>query len=91
MKVEYETNDAVRDSIRCLAALAHVPVDDVADAFDHLAESMPATEHMDELLSYFEHTYITFLVVVYEVEVITTDPHCSHLILGINVRPQLMG
>ena len=58
LKVEYETNDAVRGSIRCLAALAHVPVDDVADAINHLAESMPATEHMDELLSYFEHTYI---------------------------------
>ena len=58
LKVEYETNDAVRDSIRCLAALAHIPVDDITDTFDDLVESMPATEHMDELLSYFEHTYI---------------------------------
>ena len=58
LKVEYEINDAVLDSVRCLAALAHVPVGDVADALDHLAESMPATEHMDELVSYFEHTYI---------------------------------
>ena len=58
MKIDYERDDAIRGSIRCLSALAHVPVDDVDEAFDHLAESMPEHEKMNELLSYFEHTYI---------------------------------
>ena len=58
LKVEYETRDDVRGPIRCLAALSHVPVQDVPEAFDLLAESMPAVEHLDELLTYFEHTYI---------------------------------
>lgn len=58
MKVAYEQDDALRISVRCLAALAFVPVRDVADAFDLVIESMPAHDHMNELLSYFEHTYI---------------------------------
>jgi hypothetical protein len=58
LKVQYERNDEVRGSIRCLAALAHVPVDDVMESFEFLSESMPEVEKMDELLSYFEHTYI---------------------------------
>ena len=58
MKVNYEANVEVRGSVRCLAALAHVPADDVAGAFDLLADDMPTVEHMDEFLSYFEHTYV---------------------------------
>ena len=58
MKVDYETNDEVRGSVRCLATLTHVPVDDMADAFYLLADNMPTVEHMDKLLSYFEHTYV---------------------------------
>ncbi|KII61414.1 hypothetical protein RF11_12829 [Thelohanellus kitauei] len=58
MKVDYESNDNLRIAVRCLAALAHVPLADVSEAFDLLAESMPRHEKMDELLSYFEHTYI---------------------------------
>jgi len=44
--------------VRCLAALSHIPPADVPEAFDLLAESMPAVEHLDEVVSYFEHTYI---------------------------------
>ena len=58
LKVAYESSDDVRCSVRCLAALSHVPVDDVEEAFELLAESMPVTEHMNELVTYFEHTYI---------------------------------
>lgn len=58
LKREYETRDDIRISLRCLAALSHVPVDDVPEAFDELAESMPAAEHVDEVLTYFEHTYV---------------------------------
>ena len=36
----------------------HVPPSNVAEAFDLLAESMPDLGHMEELLSYFEHTYV---------------------------------
>ena len=58
MKTDYENDDALRGSVRCLSALAHVPVGNVNEAFDLLAESMPEHDKMNELLSYFEHTYI---------------------------------
>ena len=41
LKRDYETRDDIRIAVKCLAALSHVPVDDVAEAFDVLAESMP--------------------------------------------------
>jgi hypothetical protein len=58
LKVIYETDDNVRQYVRCLAALAHVPIDDVAEAFDLLADSPPDVQHLDEVLTYFEHTYV---------------------------------
>jgi hypothetical protein len=59
LKVQYENNDEVRGVIRCLAALAFVPREDVIEAFELLVESMPADiEHLDELVTFFEHTYI---------------------------------
>ena len=59
MKQEYETNNAVCGSVRCLAALALVPEVDVIEAFDLLADDIADLhERMPELLSYFEHTYI---------------------------------
>ena len=30
----------------------------MCDAFDLLPESMPPHDHMDELISFFEHTYV---------------------------------
>lgn len=44
--------------MRRLAALSHIPVDDVPEAFDELAASMPDTEHLDKVVTYFEHTFI---------------------------------
>jgi len=38
--------------------LAHVAVEDVLDAFEELATAMPQHQGIDELLTYFEHTYI---------------------------------
>ena len=58
MRPVYEADDAIRIGVRCLAALAYVPVDDVQTSFEELANSMPEHPHMDELLSYFEHTYV---------------------------------
>lgn len=58
MKTDYENDDELRGCVRCLSALAHVPVDDVAESFDLLTEQMPEHDKMNELLSYFEHTYI---------------------------------
>ena len=58
LKVAYETDDDVRIAIRCLAALSHVPIADVSASFDLLADSMPQTDHMDELVTYFEHTFV---------------------------------
>lgn len=58
MKADYESDNAIRGYVRCLAALSHVPADNVTDAFDSLTEDHPSHEKMNELLSYFEHTYI---------------------------------
>jgi len=58
LKTAYETQDDVRIYVRCLAALSHVPVNDVPEAFDLLANSMADVEHLDEVVTYFEHTYI---------------------------------
>jgi len=58
-KMEYESNDEVRNYVRCLPVLAFVPPDDVEEAFELLAELQPTTiDHLDELTSFFEHTYI---------------------------------
>jgi hypothetical protein len=58
LKVEYETRDDIRIAVRCLAALSHLPVEDVPEAFDLLTESMPQVDHLDEVITYFEHTYV---------------------------------
>lgn len=59
MKQAYETDTVVRGAVRCIPALALVPVDDVIDAFELLADEIGEVhERMPELLSYFEHTYI---------------------------------
>jgi hypothetical protein len=58
MKTQYETNDILRGYVRCLPAIAFVPLEDVEDAFDILADDKPNEEHIDELLSYFEHSYV---------------------------------
>jgi len=54
----YSTDDEIRGFIRCLPALAHVPPTDVCDAFETLTENAPEHEKMNEIISYFEHTYI---------------------------------
>lgn len=59
LKIDYENNDEVRGFVRCLSALAFVPPEDVTEAFDLLVDTMPpGIDHLDELISYFEHTYI---------------------------------
>jgi len=59
LKTLYESDDDVRQYIRCLPALAFIPPDDVCEAFDILADSMPTNvDHLDEVTTFFEHTYI---------------------------------
>lgn len=59
LKTDYENDDNVRQYIRCLPALAFVPPEDVDEAFDILADSMPQdVHHLDELTTFFEHTYV---------------------------------
>lgn len=58
MKAEYESDDEIRGYVRCLSALAFVPVEDVGEAFDLLASEMPQHDKMPDLLSYFKHTYV---------------------------------
>jgi MULE transposase domain len=59
LKAVYENDIAVCLYIRCLPALAFVPETDVLEAFDILEDSQPQDiDHLDELTSYFEHTYV---------------------------------
>jgi len=59
LKAEYENNEDTRTFIRCLPALAFVPPQNVPEAFDLLADSMPqCIDRIDEAVTYFEHTYI---------------------------------
>ena len=54
----YDADEDVRGMIRCLPALAHVPVNDVMEGFNDIAAQMPQQQGSDEVLSYFEHTFI---------------------------------
>lgn len=59
LKTAYETDNEVRGYVRCLPALAFVPVEDVLEAFELLVETMPTNvDHIDELTTFFEHTYV---------------------------------
>ena len=58
IKAAMESSQELATIILCLPVLALVPDDSVEELFDILADAMPEHEHMDELLSYFEHTYI---------------------------------
>ena len=58
MKSDIESNIDFSTAVLCLPALSYVPSDCVVEAFELLADSMPHHDHMDELISFFEHTYI---------------------------------
>lgn len=58
LKTAYETDETFCQFARCLSALAFVPENDVADAFDELVEDLPQHERIEELVTYFEHSYI---------------------------------
>jgi hypothetical protein len=58
LKGDYDDNHEIRGFIRCLTALSHVPVDDVIPTFEQLIDTMPADERVNEVATYFEHTYV---------------------------------
>ena len=58
VKTDYETDDEIRDFVRCLAALSHGPADDVIDSFEQLAEATANNERVNDMVTYFEHTYV---------------------------------
>ena len=58
LKSDYETDDEIRGFVRCLPALSHVPEKDVADAFDELVQVMPLNKKINDVVTYFENTYI---------------------------------
>jgi len=58
LKSEYESDNVICGFVKFLAALSHVPPDDVVSAFQTLAADMPANEKLQDVVIYFEHTYI---------------------------------
>jgi hypothetical protein len=58
LKADYEADDEIRRFIRCLPALSHVPLADVTSAFDLLVQEMPSDDRVNEVVTYFELTYV---------------------------------
>ena len=58
LKVDYESNVNFNMSVKSLVALSFVPEEDILDIFNNLADSFPPLDRVDELLAYFELTYI---------------------------------
>ncbi|XP_053148756.1 uncharacterized protein LOC128343547 isoform X2 [Hemicordylus capensis] len=58
LKTEYETNMDINITLKSLAALAFVPIDDVRSVFDKLATKFPDEDSYNEVLTYFFSTYI---------------------------------
>ena len=58
LKVQFESNPDFNMAVKSLLALSFVPVDDVLLQFHELADSFPDLERADELIAYFEVTYI---------------------------------
>ena len=58
LKSDYESDNEIRGFIQSLAALSHVPVNDVLNAFELLLVEIPANEKVNDVVTYFEHTYI---------------------------------
>ncbi|XP_069618197.1 uncharacterized protein [Ranitomeya imitator] len=58
LKTEYESNISIKMTLKSLAALAFVPIEDVRCVFDKLAATFPDEECYNEVLTYFFSTYI---------------------------------
>lgn len=58
LRPDYDTDDEIRGFVRCLSALSHVPPNNVLTAFQTLVETMPANEKVNDIVTYFENTYI---------------------------------
>ena len=62
LKREFETNKDFNMSVKSLAALTFVPEEDILEVFQELAnyisDTFPELQRCDDLLSYFETTYI---------------------------------
>jgi hypothetical protein len=58
LKSEYKTDDEILGFIKCLAALSHVPVDDVVDAFEQLVEPIPLHDRVNDVATHFEPSYV---------------------------------
>ncbi|KAM4042556.1 uncharacterized protein ACNLHF_013173 isoform 2-T7 [Anomaloglossus baeobatrachus] len=58
LKTEYESNINIKFTLKSLAALAFVPIEDVRCVFDKLAATFPDEECYNEVLTYFFSTYI---------------------------------
>ena len=49
LKEDYDRDHDIRGFIRCIAALSHVPVNDVIPAFEELLEDAPNNEKVEEV------------------------------------------
>lgn len=58
LKSEFESNIDTKLKLKSLAALSFVPLEDVRDNFNSLAETFPDEERFNDVLTYFFSTYI---------------------------------
>jgi len=58
MKEDYEKNDSLSLTLRCLSALAMIPSSDVTEVVFIVTGNMLSHKKMLEFLTYFEYVYI---------------------------------
>ena len=58
LKVEFESNRDFNMAVKSLIALSFVPENEVLERFNELVDSFPDLERVEELIAYFEVTYV---------------------------------
>ena len=58
LKVRFETEEEFQMLVKSLPALSFIPVDELTERFEQLAEAFPDETACNDLLAYFESTYV---------------------------------
>ncbi|XP_050706630.1 uncharacterized protein LOC126992005 [Eriocheir sinensis] len=58
LKVRYETDRDFAMTVKSLPALAFVPIDEVPEVFEELGAAFPDEAECNDLIAYFESTYV---------------------------------
>ncbi|XP_065665576.1 uncharacterized protein LOC136087001 [Hydra vulgaris] len=59
LKRKFETNEEIKILVKSLASLSFVPLTEINERFEELAPIFPDNSPTNDLLSYFETTYVS--------------------------------